>query len=48
MLERSTHPNKKMMSIEEVAHLKGPTLIAGSLYVISAIRAQIKERLDVK
>ena len=48
MFDRSMHPNKLMASIDEVASLEGPTLIAGSLYVISATRAKIKERLDAK
>jgi len=44
MLKRSTHPQASVMTLEEVAGLDEPTLIAGSLYVISAMRRLIKER----
>ena len=45
MLERSTHPNASIMDLDEIAKLQEPTVIAGSLYVISAMRRLIMEAL---
>ena len=42
LYERSTHPNKVMMNLEDIIDLtKGKTLIIGSLYLISAIRSHL-------
>lgn len=46
MVERSTHPQASVMSLEAIATLKTPTVIAGSLYVISAMRRLIQEELS--
>lgn len=43
MFARSAHPNKAIMTPKEVSQLKTFTVVAGSLYVVSAIRALIKE-----
>ncbi len=45
MLERSTHPKASIMPLDEIAKLQEPTIIAGSLYVISAMRRLILEAL---
>lgn len=42
LYERSTHPNKAQGAVEDVIQMtSGPTLIIGSLYLISALRRQL-------
>lgn len=46
MLERSAHPRAEAMDLKDIVNLQERTLIAGSLYVISALRRQIKETIN--